>query len=206
MKKRIFFPLFLLLFIAIPVGLAIGQDVYVRSTFQSAALLVSVAAFGIMLGLFWLTRLLPRGMVDAKLITLLKCHKVLGYLCGLFLLAHPVLMIARRFWAVESNPIDNFILLLRSPLMLPGIIAWALLLIIVLLALFRRALPAKLWRMQHRITSIALVLLASWHVLAVGRHNGLMLSIFWGVWTAAAVLIYLPKKKTGTQGAANGKA
>lgn len=207
MNKWIFMPLFLLFFAGVPVLLAMAQGVPAKNTFQLAVLLTSTGAFGLLLGLFWLSRLLPRGLVKMKYAGTLRWHKYIGYAAGAFFMLHPFLMVVRRFWVVESNPVDNFMLMLKSPLMLTGIMAWVLLLVIVVLAFFRKHLPAKLFRYLHGALSIGFVGLSTWHVVSVGRHSNPAMSGFWIALAAGAVAAllfsYLPvrSKKETTEGA-----
>ncbi len=184
-------PLFLLFFAAAPLFLAIAQDVPTRSDFQQWGLLVSLAAFGLMLGLFWLSRLMPKDAVNMKFSSTLRWHKYIGYAAGLVFLVHPLLMIARRFWAVESDPIYNLMLMLKSPLMLTGIMAWVLMIILVVLAFIRKIFSAKLFRYLHGMLSMAFTVLATWHVISVGRHSNLAMSVFWMVLAGGAVATLL---------------
>ena len=122
--------LFFVFFGGVPVYLAEIQDVPTRFGLQHAVLLASLAGFGLMLGLFWLSRLMPGDAVKMRFSSTLRWHKYIGYVAGLFMLAHPVLMVMRRFWAVESNPVHNLVLVVTSPLMLTGVVAWCLLVVL----------------------------------------------------------------------------
>ena len=123
MKKPLFLFLFLLFFAAIPVLLAWNQNVPTRFVTRAIVLFVSISAFGLLLGQFWLTRLLPRNMTEMKVSRLLRWHKAIGYAACVVILLHPILLIARRFWVQESNPVDNLLLMLRAPALLPAWIA-----------------------------------------------------------------------------------
>lgn len=191
MKTPFFLLLFFGLFALVPLCLAFGQEVPALSVYQYTALFVSLGTFGLMSGLFFLTRLLPHRAAQMKLSARLRWHKVLGCVAGLILLVHPVLMIARRFWVEESNPVDNLMLLLRSPLLRTGLAAWVLLALILLLTLFRRRFPARLWRIQHGVMSVAFLILATWHVMQVGRHSDVILSAFWILLSAGTIGAYL---------------
>ncbi|MDF7825361.1 ferric reductase-like transmembrane domain-containing protein [Pontiellaceae bacterium B12227] len=214
MNKWIFMVLFLLFFAGVPVYLAEIQDVPTRFAFQHAVLLTSLAAFGLMLGLFWLSRLMPKDAVKMKYAATMRWHKYIGYVAGLFMLVHPVLMIARRFTAVESNPVGNLILMIKSPLMLTGVIAWCLLVALILVAFFRKPMPAKIFRYVHGVMAIGFTGLSTWHVVSVGRHSNPAMSGFWIVLAVGAVgallWSYKPaRRKTDNpiyQGAANESA
>lgn len=173
-----------------PVYLAVIQKVPTRFAFQHVVLLLSVGAFGLVLGQFWLSRLLPRDAAGMPSAGVIRFHKIIGYTIGTFLLLHPGLMIARRLWAVESNPVDNLLLMLRAPALLPAIIAWGFLVLIVVLALppIRRSLRGSTWRRLHGLLSLAFVGLATWHVVAVGRHSNAAMAAFWTVLATGAVV------------------
>ncbi|MDF7799440.1 ferric reductase-like transmembrane domain-containing protein [Pontiellaceae bacterium B1224] len=202
MTKWIFMPIFLLFFVLTPIGLALSQDVPTKTTYQAVVLLVSLGAFGLMLSLFWLSRLMPKNTVKMKYSTTLRWHKYIGYAAGLFFLIHPVLMIARRFWVVESNPMHNLMLMIKSPLMLTGIVAWFLMIILVVVAFVRKKIPAKLFRYIHGLLSIGFVGFASWHVILIGRHSNPAMSAFWivlaGGAVAALLVSYLPHRSEKT--------
>ena len=191
MKKWIFMPLYILVFALTPVLLAVTQKVPTQSTFQLVVLLSSVGAFGLMLGLFWLSRLLPRDSVNIKASSTLRWHKYIGYIAGTFFLVHPVLMIVRRFWVEASLPLDNLKLMLTSSLMRTGIIAWILLVIIILMAIVRKKIPGKIFRYLHGLLSVVFVAFATWHVLAIGRHSYAGLLAYWILLSGGAVVALL---------------
>jgi len=200
MKKPPFIIALILFFALAPVYLAVIQKVPTRFVFQHVVLLLSLGAFGLVLGQFWLSRLLPRDAAGMPTAGVIRFHKIIGYTIGTFLLLHPGLMIARRFWVEESNPVDNLLLMLQSPALLPAIIAWGFLVLIVLLALppIRRSLRGRTWRMLHGLLSLAFVGLATWHVVAVGRHSNSAMSAFWLALAAGSMgvllLSYLPSR------------
>ena len=200
MNPWIFTALFSLVFVGAPLLLASSQDVPARSIYQTVVLLTSLAAFGLTLGVFWLTQLTARNVVKAKLSKMMAWHKTIGYVVCLALMVHPILMIARRFWVVESNPIENFKLMLGSPLLWPGIAAWILLMVILVSAFFRHYFTASTFRKLHGWLAICFVGLAAWHVIAMGRHSDLILSMTWGLLAAVAVTGYFNRifKKSQT--------
>lgn len=187
MKTTPFIVGYLLLAALVPVFLAVNQDVPAGSSYKQAVLLLSLAAFGLILGQFWLSRLWPHHAIKIEQTGVIRWHKVVGYTVGGFLLIHPVLMIARRFWVLESDPLDNLVLMLRAPALLPAIIAWVLLVLLVVLALVRRRFPAGSWRLLHGLVSSGFAAMAVWHVVTVGRHSNAAMSVFWVVLAAGAV-------------------
>ncbi|MDZ8118323.1 ferric reductase-like transmembrane domain-containing protein [Pontiella agarivorans] len=199
MKKMIFLTLYFALFAGVPVLLALGQDVPVGHTYQQWVLFLSLAGFGLLLGLFWLSRLYAREAAPMKFSSTMRWHKYIGYVGGLFMLVHPVLMIGRRFLVEESNPLENLILMVKSPLMLTGIIAWFLLLLIVALAFVRKYLNYQTFRIIHGILSLVFAVFSTWHVIRIGRHSNLVMSVFWilaaGTACISLLLAYLPVHK-----------
>lgn len=186
MKKWIDMALYFVVFGGMPVLFAFTQDVPMKSGWQQIALAASLGGFGLLLGLFWLSRLLPRGVSGMKRVSTMRWHKSIGYVFGLIMLAHPVLLIARRFQVKESNPLDNLRLLIESPMMRSGIVAWCLLLAIIITALFRKRVPARGFRIVHGLLSVGFVFFAGKHVVQVGRHSDLLMSVFWIVLAVAA--------------------
>lgn len=178
---------YLLMMALVPVYLAVNQAVPTRFVTQQAVLLLSLAALGLVLGQFWLSRLLPRNVANVKPASLLRWHKIVGYSAGAFLLIHPFLMIARRFWVQESDPVDNLLLMLRAPALLPAIVAWVLLALLVVLSLLRRRFPPQSWCLLHGLMSAVFAGLAAWHVVSVGRHSNAAMSLFWIVLAGSAV-------------------
>lgn len=178
---------FLSLIAFVPVFLAVNQSVPTQFSTQQAVLLLSLAALGLVLGQFWLSRLTPRSVAKVKPAVMFRWHKAVGYAAGAFLLIHPVLVIVRRFWVLESDPVDNLFLMLRAPALLPAIIAWVLLALLVVLALVRRGFSAKSWRIMHGLVSSGFSAMAVWHVVTVGRHSNAPMSSYWIILVAGAV-------------------
>lgn len=187
-----------LCFAATPVALASFQAVPTQSAFQHLVLLLSLMAFGLVLGQFWLSRRLARMPGGISMAGIHRIHRIIGYTTGAFFLLHPFLMVVRRFWVLESNPMHNFRELITAPAMLPAIAAWFFMIVMIILSAsgFRRALRPLNWRIAHGLLSSAFVAMATWHVVATGRHSNQMMSLFWialTVWAVAPLLFsYLP--------------
>jgi predicted ferric reductase len=195
MKKWLFIPGFLLFFALGPVHLASAQAVRYPSAYQHYVLLTTVAAFGLMLGLFWLSRLLPKGTVNMKLSSIMRWHTYIGYTTGLFFLIHPAMMLSRHLWRMDALPIQPLLLMFKSPRMLTGTLAWFLLMLLVVTALTRKAMPAKVFRSVHGLIGAVFTGLATAHVIQVGPHSSRTMSAFWmalaGVAVAALLLSYV---------------
>ena len=208
MRKAPFLVLFFAVFALVPVFLAWGQGVPVRSTYQSVILFVSLTAFGILLGEFWLSRLLPNNVVQMKASGIARWHRVIGYVAGAVVLPHPVLIVSRRFWVEESNPVDNLLIILRTPSLRMGIAAWILLVLIIVLCFVRRSFRGRTWRVLHGVLSVGFAGLATCHVVALGRHSDLVMSVFWIVLAGGSIIAlllrYLPKRPQSPSGTEKG--
>ena len=191
MKESRFVVGYLLMVALVPVFLAVNQDVPAGSAYKQVVLFLSLAAFGLVLGQFWLSRLLPRSVAKTRPAVVLRWHKIVGYSAVGFLLIHPVLMIARRFWVQESDPIDNLLLMLRAPALLPAVVAWVVMALLGILSMNRMRFRPKSWRHFHGLLSAGFAGLATWHVVAVGRHSNTAMSLFWIVLAGGAVATLL---------------
>ena len=189
--KATFLSLFFLIFALLPVLLAWNQGVPVQSAYHGAVLYVSLAAFGILLGLFWLSRLLPANVTITKPVSILRWHKVLAYVAGLVILLHPVLIVSRRFWAGESDAFGNLLMMLGAPSLRPAIAAWGVLMMIAVLCLVRRAFHPRLWCVLHGGLSGGFAALATGHVVAVGRHSDGAMSVLWVLLAAGGIAALL---------------
>ncbi len=56
-----------------------------------------------------------------------------------------------------------------------------------ILSLVRKRFHPKSWRYVHGLLSVGFVGLATWHVVAVGRHSNAAMSLFWIVLAGSAV-------------------
>jgi len=184
------------LFGGVPIYLALVQDVPVHFAYQRVVLFVSLGVFGLALGQFWLSGLRPRAPESMKPSVIMAWHRRLGYVIGGILLVHPLLMVGRRFLVDETDPLANLLLATQAPALLPAVIAWILLAAIVLLSLppSRRSLPARRWRLLHDLASVGFVGMATWHVLAVGRHGGGVMPVYWIALAALAVAALVLKR------------
>lgn len=164
-----------------PICLAVSQSIPTLSTYQNIMLLCTLGAFGMIMAQFWLTRSKRVGLSEVPTATVIRYHKIIGVIAGGFLLLHPVLIVARRFWVAESNPIDNLKLVLQSSALRPAVATWIVLALLVLLSAsgIYRKVRFQNWLFLHKALSAAFVLLACWHILSVGRHSNTMMSVFW---------------------------
>lgn len=182
-----------------PVYLAASQSVPTLSTYQSIVLLCTIGAFGMIMTQFWLTRSQLLGLSQIPTATVIKYHRIIGILAGGFLLVHPILMVARRYWVQESDPVSNLMLLIQAPTLRSAVAAWISLALLLLLSGSRihRKLRFQSWRHFHGALSLAFITFSLLHITSVGRHSNTAMSAFWIVLcgTSAMPLIssWIPK-------------
>ena len=163
------------LFIALPGLIYTLGDFPRRTLIKEAISLLTIFAFFIMLMQFFLSRTNRTILHGHKMVKVVKWHKVLGYVFVSILLLHPLLIVLPRYYEAGISLNDAFTELLshfsHQGLFL-GLTAWILMIIIGLTSFFRNNLPFtyKTWRVIHGYLSIAFILIASLHVLDMGRH------------------------------------
>jgi predicted ferric reductase len=198
----------LLLFAGIPVLLYALGDFARRSNLKEILSIVTLIAFSLMVGQFFLSRAIRTFRPDLKMSSLVKVHKVVGYLFTAILLLHPFFLVVPRYFESGQTPMDAFVIILthfQSPGILFGYMAYILMIIIVLMSVFRNRLPIKYtqWRAVHAVLSVAFIATALLHVIDLGRHMDRAFSIYLiGAATMGALLllkVYLPTsaKKRG---------
>ena len=184
------------MFIALPlICLALGD--FPRRTFLKEAIsILTILAFFLMLGQFYLTRGNTAILIKIKMSKILKVHKFIGYVFIPVLLLHPFLIVLPRFFESGVSPMDAFITLITTfncTGIILGMFAWALMLTIGLTSLLRNKLPLsyKAWRVVHGVLSVLFISLASWHVTNMGRHMDTAMSVLVIILAGIAVLLIL---------------
>lgn len=199
---------FSVVFIGLPILLFCLGNFPPRAVFKNTISLVTLLAFSLILGQFFLSRTNNFTKKIHKFKNVIALHKAIGYfVVGVFFL-HPFLIVLPRYFEVGPNPLDSFIKMITtfdSLGVILGLIAWSLMLIIGITALFRNRLPIsyKSWRVFHGLLSVAFVIIATWHSLDFGRHTEGTLGIFFIIIATIGSLmllkIYLFKNKKKEQ-------
>lgn len=162
------------------------KDTY--SELLSVAWVVGMAAFFIQ---FALGGRIRRGSLFGNIDWSMSRHKKAGKLLGYLFFLHPFLILAPRFLSSWDDGVTSLVSVLTASSMLTGLIAWGLMLVFVLLAVFKQALPIRyeVWRLLHLAAFVGVAVLATLHVTQVGRH-GQFQPVFNQLWWAllAAVL------------------
>lgn len=170
----------LAIFIGMPLLLYALGDTPRRSILKEVLSILTLLAFSLMLGQFFLARSNKLVLSQFRPAQILKVHKVIAYGAVGIILLHPFLIVLPRYFEAGVKPWDAFvtnITTLDSTGILLGLIAWVLLLVMVLTSIFRIRLIQRLrikyrgWRYFHGVIAVAFVVLAIWHAVDLGRHT-----------------------------------
>ncbi len=186
----------ILLFIGLPILLLVTGEYPNRSVLKDGISYLTIISFCMLLAQFFLARSNKNTLKGHKMSKIIKLHKVIGYVFVSILIFHPFLIVLPRYFESGVDPIDAFMTIistLDNTGIIMGIIAWCLMFIIGLTSLFRNKLGMnyKTWRTVHGILSIAFIILASWHVISLGRHSSNTMIIYILSVTGIGVLLLL---------------
>jgi len=181
----------LLLVIPALAGLALNMDFKDSySEIISIASMLGMAAFFVQ---FALGGRIRRGSLFGNIDWSMTRHKKAGKFLGYLFFLHPFLILAPRFLMSWDDGITSLISVLTAPNMLTGLIAWGLMLVAVLLAVFKDSLPIRYenWRLLHLAAFAGVLILATLHVTSVGRHGQFQPAFnqFWWALAAAALAL-----------------
>ena len=167
-----------------------------RTWLKESLSVVTMLAFSLIIGLFYLSRTNAVAVKKINLSKLLKLHKIIGYTAVAVLILHPFLLVVPRFFEAGVAPIDAFITIVTTVTsrgVVFGLIAWCLMLTIGITSLVRKKLPLKYrtWRVIHGILASLCIASAACHVIDLGRHSNLAMSVFIAFLTTGGVLLLL---------------
>ncbi|PKQ62340.1 FAD/NAD(P)-binding:oxidoreductase [Labilibaculum filiforme] len=197
-----------IVFIGLPILFWALGDFPRRSSLKEILSVLTLVAFSLMLGQFFLARSNKKVLTGHKMSTIIKYHKYIGYIFVSVLLLHPFLLVLPRYFESGVEPTDAFITIItttNSIGVVLGIIAYCLLLILGLTSIFRNQLKMsyKTWRVFHGILSIVFIAIATIHVIDLGRHtNTAMISYFVtlsGIGIFLLLRTYILKSSGGTK-------
>jgi predicted ferric reductase len=199
----------IVIYLFIPLLYLILGDFPERTVLKNFLSFLTIEAFFLMLAQFYLARSNSRILKGHKMATVIKIHKVLGYIFIPVLMLHPFFVVLPRFFESGVDPMEAFTTMMTtfsSRGIVIGIIAWVLMVLLGLTSLLRKKLPMKYtsWRVFHGILSIAFIVLATIHAVNLGRHTNVILSVYMIAVALAGVLalvkIYLLKpQKAGIE-------
>lgn len=198
-----------ILYLAVPLVYMLVGDFSERTLLKESLSLLTMAAFFLMLGQFYLSRINTWNLKGHKMSKVIGTHKIIGYVFIPIIVLHPFFIVLPRFFEAGVAPADAFKLMLTNysgPGIILGISAMALMLILGITSMLRKRLPMKYttWRTIHGIISMVFIILATWHAVDLGRHTDTFLSIYMITASAIGVLILgklyiFGKKRTGVQ-------
>ncbi len=170
------------LFAGLPVLVWALGDHAQRTLLKTSLSLVTLAAFGLMLGLFWLSRLHQPALKRYGAPGLLAWHKGIGYAVAAVVLLHPLLVVLPRFFEAGVEPLEALAVILQNfarPGVLAGILAWIFCLLLGAMSLLRRhlGLNGHRWRDLHGCLAGLASTAATWHVINLGRHSDLRMKV-----------------------------
>jgi len=189
----------LLIFIVLPLLLFYLADVPSRTFLKDSISILTILSFSLMLQQFFLTRLYTKTSQSFKLSQISTIHKTLGYIILPVFLLHPFLLVAPRFFEAGVKPLDALITMLTSFESLGvvlGLIAWGLMILLGITAIFRYQLVKKLsikykaWRLFHGSLTILFMSLASWHAIDLGRHINLSMAVFMIIFVLSGSVLF----------------
>ena len=185
----------ILVFTGIPLFIWATGNFPDRSLLKESISVMTILAFCQMMGQFFWARTNRSVIRDLKMSKVVTYHKFIGYTFVTILLFHPFYLVIPRFFESGVSPVDAFITIITTlnQGVVLGIIAWCLMLILGITAFARKNLPMKYktWRVFHGILAILFISIAAWHVIDLGRHANLAISILISMLAAGGILLLL---------------
>ena len=177
----------LAVFVGLPLLFYALGDAPRRTVLKEAFSIVTLLAFSMMLGQFFLARSNETLLSLFKPPQIQKVHKVIAYSAIGVIFVHPVLIVLPRYFEGGIRPWDAFVTMITDfgnlGIML-GLAAWAVMVVLGLTVFFRRKLIPHFrlryrgWRYFHGGLAVGFTVLALWHSIALGRHTGIAMSVF----------------------------
>ena len=182
-------------FIGVPILIFVLGDFPRRNALSETISLISILGFSLLISQFFYSRINKRLVKKIRMVHVLRIHKFIGYVFISILLLHPFFIIIPKFFDNAVTPVEAFFKLITTfdslGIML-GLIAYAVMLILLVTAFFRFKLHVKYktWRNFHGYLTLLFVITATWHVITLGRHSNMSFSIYY-VLTVTSGIFYL---------------
>ncbi len=182
-------------FIGVPILIFVLGDFPRRNALSETISLITILGFSLLISQFFYSRINKRLVKKIRMVHVLRIHKFIGYAFISILLLHPFFIIVPKFFDNAVTPVEAFFKLITTfdslGIML-GLIAYAVMLILLVTAFFRFKLHLKYkaWRNFHGYLTLLFVITATWHVITLGRHSNISFSIYY-VLTVASGIFYL---------------
>lgn len=153
-------------------GLSSARVAY-RSAFTEVVTLASMLGMALLLLQFALSGRIATisGIVGADHGA--RLHRRVGEILAIIFFLHPLLIVLPRVEVSRSYAPDDLWIMFTGPLTDTGVYAWSVLIFWVLMAMFRDRLRMsyEAWRVSHGLGAVAIAVLATDHVITVGRHG-----------------------------------
>ncbi len=191
--------LLLLLYLGValtPVVLAYLQDLPSRPFRDDLSSGLAMTGFAMLLLQFVLIGRFRTLSARTGIDVTMRLHQLIARSLAVFLLLHPFLYVTPSGTPLPWDPTGQLTLNLAGFATLTGILAWGLLAILMLMAIFRHRLEwsYEAWRLSHGLGAGLIALLGAHHVLEAGRYSADPLSAStWYVLLAVALgaLLYV---------------
>ena len=183
-------------YLLIPFLYLILGDFPERTTLKDSISFLTIGAFFLMLGQFYLSRINRITLKGHKFSGVVNIHKIIGYIFIPVLILHPFLVVVPRYFESGVDPIEAFKTILTtfgSKGIVIGMAAMVLMILLGFTSMLRKKMKMKYstWRFSHGLLSIAFVVLASWHAIDLGRHTDMVMSIYMILMAATGVFFLL---------------
>lgn len=180
----------------LPLLLATLQDQPARHVWRELSSGLVMIGFAMILVQFLLSSRFRQVSGRLGIDVTMRFHQLVAWSILVFVLVHPFLYAAPRLF---PNPADAFVSLQRmfgSPSLRTGVIAWFLLILLVVTAVWRDRLRFRyeIWRLSHGVGSALIAILSLDHTLRVGAYSAdPLLTGFWFLLTGIALgsLVYV---------------
>ena len=154
-----------------------------RTMLKESLSVVTITAFSLVIGLFYLTRANRRVLQNVPFGKVVKLHKLVGYIAVPILLLHPLFLVVPRFYEAGLTPGEAFqtiITTFSNSGVVFGLTSWSLLLLLGVTSLLRQKIPLQYqtWRVIHYILAMLCIFSALFHVIDLGRHLDLIMTGF----------------------------
>lgn len=185
-------------FIGVPLFLYFSGNFPKRTTLMETISIVTILGFSLLLSQFFTSRLNYKLMKKIRMVKLLAIHKFIGYFFISVILLHPFFIVIPKFLDDGVTASDAFVRLITTfstTGVILGLIAYASMLILLVTAFFRFKLHLqyRTWRSLHAYLTLLFVIIATWHVVEMGRHSNNSFTLFYLLVVAIGIYYTLRK-------------
>lgn len=177
----------LAVFVGLPLLFYTLGDAPRRSMLKEGLSLATLLAFTMMLGQFFLARSNETLLSLFKPPQIQKVHKVIAYSAIGVIFLHPFFIVLPRYLEGGIRPWDAFWTMVTDfgdLGIILGLVAWLVMVVLGITVFFRKALIPRFalryrgWRYFHGGLAVGFTVLALWHSIALGRHTGVAMSVY----------------------------